>query len=431
MSQGKAYTKGQKEFIVTLKQSYDKEKFDGEVVSTKDPANRVAKGLCVGLRTVKSVLSEHNLTKKVDSPSTNRGKPPFSISLGLLTIIRWRIRELNRSGQYVSIRSLCGWIYQEYNVEIPDNTLLRALKRIGFTYGMSKRRSVLKESNYVIIARREYLRKKLANRKKDFNSIRPEVYLDESYINVNHSVEKTWYFVDDGPWVNKPSGKGLRLIMVNAITENGWVPNAKLVFQAKQSTGDYHGQMDYGNFSKWFKEQLLPNIPPQSLIFMDNAKYHNIYVDDAFPTSKTLKKELQEWLKTHHPLEYNDDMLKLELYKKCKELCQKPKYKLDVIAENAGHTIIRTPQYHPELQPIEMCWGVVKNYCAKKCDYTMQKLKIHLEDGFQQVTPITLKEIFQKVRIEEDRYWREDAIDDENVELLDEELLFDDYDCGQ
>ena len=56
------------------------------------------------------------------------------------------------------------------------------------------------------------------------------------------------------------------------------VPKAKLVFQAKQSTGDYHGQMDYRNFSKWFKEQLLPNIPSQSLIFMDNAKYHNLYV---------------------------------------------------------------------------------------------------------------------------------------------------------
>ena len=39
--------------------------------------------------------------------------------------------------------------------------------------------------------------------------------------------------------------------------------------QAKQSTGDYHGQMDYRNFSKWFKKQLLPNIPPRSLIFGD------------------------------------------------------------------------------------------------------------------------------------------------------------------
>jgi hypothetical protein len=157
---------------------------------------------------------------------------------------------------------------------------------MGFVHGISKRRSVLKERDYVIIAFSPYLRKKLANRKntKIGGVVRPEVYLDESYINVNHSVEKTWYFVDDGPWVNKPSGKGVRLIIVNAVTKDGWVSNAKLVFQAKKSTGDYHGQMDYRNFLKWFKEQLLPNIPPRSLIFMDNAKYHNLSVEGVFPT---------------------------------------------------------------------------------------------------------------------------------------------------
>lgn len=98
MSRGKAYTKGQKEFIVTLKQSYDKEKSTGETVSTRDPAKRVAVGLNVSLRTVKSVLSEYNRTFKIESPSNNRGKPPFTISLELETIIRQRIRELNRNG---------------------------------------------------------------------------------------------------------------------------------------------------------------------------------------------------------------------------------------------------------------------------------------------------------------------------------------------
>jgi len=428
MSRGKAYTKGQKEFITILKHSYDQEKINGETVSTKDPTKRISIGLNVSLRTVKSILSEYNRTGKVDSPPTNRGKPPFSLSSSLETIVRHRIRELNQKGQHVSQRSLCGWISQEHHINIPEKTLWRTLKRMGFVHGVSKKRSVLKEKDDVIIARREYLRKKIANRKNKINEgvIRPEVYLDESYINVNHSTEKTWYFSDDGPWVNKPTGKGVRLIIVNAITKSGWVPNAKLVFQAKKSTGDYHGQMDYKNFSKWFKEQLLPNIPPHSLIFMDNAKYHNVYVEDAFPTAKTLKSELQKWLKSNHAPEYNDDMLKPELYQKCKSLCPKPKYILDVIAEDQGHTIIRTPPYHPELQPIEICWGVVKNYCAKKCDYTLEKLNIHLDDGFKQVTSVTLKKIIKKVKSEEDRYWKEDEIADKAAELLEEEIHFED-----
>jgi hypothetical protein len=48
-SQGKAYTKEQKEFIVRLKQSYDNERAVQASVSTCDPAGRVAKGLQVSL----------------------------------------------------------------------------------------------------------------------------------------------------------------------------------------------------------------------------------------------------------------------------------------------------------------------------------------------------------------------------------------------
>jgi hypothetical protein len=32
-------------------------------------------------------------------------------------------------------------------------------------------------------------------------------------------------------------------------------------------------------------------------------------------------------------------------------------------------------QYHPELQPIEMRWGIVKKYMAEHCDFTIQKLR--------------------------------------------------------
>lgn len=68
---------------------------------------------------------------------------------------------------------------------------------------------------------------------------------------------------------------------------------AKLVFQAKKRTGDYHGQMNFENFRKWFVESLLPRIPANSLIVMDNAPYHNVYVEGRFyPTSSAKKIEL-------------------------------------------------------------------------------------------------------------------------------------------
>jgi len=61
-------------------------------------------------------------------------------------------------------------------------------------------------------------------------------------------------------------------------------------------------------------------------------------------------------------------MIQAELLAVCRQLCPKPTYALDRLAEAAGPHILRTPQYHPELQPIENCWAVVKHHCAAQCD---------------------------------------------------------------
>lgn len=172
--------------------------------------------------------------------------------------------------------------------------------------------------------------------------------------------------------------------------------------------------MNFENFRKWFVESLLPRIPARSLIVMDNAPYHNVYVEDTFyPTSCAKKAELIDWLHQYHPATYEESMLKPELLELCRSLCPKPKYEFDRIAEEHGRQILRTPQYHPELQPIETCWGVVKNHCATQCDFSIRGLREHLEEGFEKVTPATCQAAIENMRREETRYWREDTEDDE------------------
>ncbi len=123
---------------------------------------------------------------------------------------------MNSQGEHISVRSLQAWLIQEFRTDVPIMTLWRALRRIGFTYGRNKRRSTLKERDYVISARRKYLREKISNRNDNGTLKRPEVYLDETFLNKNHSTDNTWFLDEDGPWVNKPSGKGPRLIIVHA-----------------------------------------------------------------------------------------------------------------------------------------------------------------------------------------------------------------------
>ena len=49
------------------------------------------------------------------------------------------------------------------------------------------------------------------------------------------------------PWT---TSKGSRLIILDAVTGDGFVPNALLTFQSK-STKDYHEEMDGPRFQKW------------------------------------------------------------------------------------------------------------------------------------------------------------------------------------
>jgi hypothetical protein len=413
--QGKEFTQGMKQLVINLKEFYDIERREKKI---KAPwaIEQTAKGLRIGEATVRRILAEYNKNKQSipDDSIKPRGKPEYAIPNNLQPIVRQYIRSQNLKGVHVSVDLVRNHLIQidpAYN--FPATTLWRTLSRWGFTYGTGKRRSALKERDYVILARRRYLRQKRLNRNPDGSFIRPEVYLDETFINKNHSNQFTWYSDEDGPYVNKPAGKGERLIIVNAITHEGWVKNAQLVFQAKKKTGDYHGQMDWGNFSQWFTNQLLPNIAENSIIIMDNAGYHNVTEENSFPKGNARKETLRKWL-DDKGIPWGEDLLKSELYSLCKFFEPKPEYKIDKITEAAGHQILRTPQYHPELQPIEMCWGVMKNYMAKHCDFTLPKLRKNLPLAFAQVTSKTCQKLIAKTVAEENRYWLEDREIDVN-----------------
>ena len=77
----------------------------------------------------------------------------------------------------------------------------------------------------------------------------------------------------------------------------------------------YDGTMDSTLFEMWFEQLLLPALPKNSVITMDNASFH--------------------------------------------------RKKLISIAEKAGHRLIFLPPYSPELNPIENFWSWLKNHLRK------------------------------------------------------------------
>ncbi len=132
------------------------------------------------------------------------------------------------------------------------------------------------------------------------------------------------------------------------------------------------------------------------MIIMDNAPYHNVFVEDAFPMRPHSVKRWREWL-SNNEIPWTKDMLKSELFDLCSHLAAKPEFLIDRIASKEGHSILRTPPYHPELQPIETCWAIVKNHVAQYNDFTMKKVWILLEEGFAKVTNKTCQKLIKKI----------------------------------
>ena len=417
-SRGKPFCPEEKRLLVSVKQYFDRNK--SEFGSDESAAQMTADALGIGLATVNRVMSSyHKNPDSINNPPKIRGRPVYSVDMSHQEILRAYIRQANIQGRHITLETIRDFLKEKSSTEsFHISTLARTLDRWGFEFGKGVRTQHLKEKDYVVVARQNYLRKMRRNRVSKSNKLkRPEVYLDETYVNKNHSNDFVWYSSEDGPWIQKPTGKGERLIILNAITKDGWVPNAKVVFKSTRKTGDYHGQMNGELFQKWFTDKLLPNLPDKSLIVMDNASYHNILAEYSAPTAICSKEKIRTWLEDNK-IPCKEDCLKVELIEILKKIAPEPTYAIDVIAQQQGHDIIRTPPYHPELQPIEICWGVLKNEIARNCDFTMDNLYLQLENAFEKVTPQTCQKIIKKIKNVEDVFWEEDAKLDKKQENL-------------
>lgn len=127
------------------------------------------------------------------------------------------------------------------------------------------------ERKDIVAARNKYLREMDCNLKSDHP--RPEVYLDETWVNQNACVGRCWTSKDGstGPCVKR--GKGARFIVVDAGGSQGFIPDALLMFKSKfGNKGDYHDSMNHQTFKNWFVNQLLPNIPAKSWIIHPTAR---------------------------------------------------------------------------------------------------------------------------------------------------------------
>jgi len=185
VTKGKPLTAKEKETIVTLKKYFDRTKDDLREQAWSS-IERVVNALGISIATVKRVMADFNRgVNFVYQDEAHRGRPPRVLSSSMQTATREYVRKANREGRYLTLEVLCRHLKAiNPEQECSVRTLGRALDRWGFTFGKGTRTQRLKEKDHVIAARQSYLRRKIANR-NDRGTIRPEFYIDESYVNKN------------------------------------------------------------------------------------------------------------------------------------------------------------------------------------------------------------------------------------------------------
>ncbi|KPI99239.1 hypothetical protein RR46_05423 [Papilio xuthus] len=218
-----------------------------------------------------------------------------------------------------------------------------------------------KRANYALIDRMrisvnriEYLQKlkELRAQKRCF------YYLDELFLPAENTDDK-----------NQPSTSAKKkptqkyMVIAHIGNENGFIDDGLGVFHVDIEPSS-RNKIETNQFEEWF-EKILPKLEKNSVILMDSAPYH-IRRPDIIPNWQWSTNDIERWFSTSG-LEYYENSSKVLLLHTIKEAkIEQPPFIIDTMAMKYNIEIIRTPQFHYDLNPINVIWAEIKKIVAKR-----------------------------------------------------------------
>lgn len=169
--------------------------------------------------------------------------------------------------------------------------------------------------------------------------------------------------------------------------------------------------MDNNNYTKWISEKLIPNLPPNSIVVIDNAPYHSKQLNKP-PTMASRKEEMQNWL-TSKNIAFDARMTKQELHYLIIRNRPEKEYLVDKLLRESGHEVLRLPPYQCDLNPIEYIWNIMKQRIADK---NVEQSERHIESltrqAIQSITPTDWKKQINHVDRLRQEYWEKLGLQD-------------------
>ena len=379
----------------------------------------------VGEATIYRLLKQRKSGSITEAPKTSTGRKPIQIDDTMKQLYRRKVNSFYFQKNIPTLNKLLVDINEDESLpNIKRDKLWKTLRELGFIYESNNRKSALIEKEEIICWRRQYLREIRKLRKEGKNIF----YLDETWINEGHFVNKVWQdklvtnarqaFIEGlSTGLKFPNGKGRRLIITHIGGDKGFVNGGLLDF-ISNSTKDYHEEMTADVFEEYFS-QMIDLLPTNSVIVMDNASYHS-RLKEPLPNTKWRKQELLDWLIMKEIVVQEKDLLKKELLQLCKQHSPKyKKYSVDEIATEHGVKVLRLPPYHCELNPIELIWAQMKGYVARNnTTFKLQDVRQLLSASISKISSDNWQKAIRHVIAEEEKFWKLDLLIEETVEPI-------------
>lgn len=363
-----------REIIYNVYQYFVKESFkfkkymdaDGNYYFKK-VQERVCQATGISRKTISRILTEaetaSNIVEtpsssiKFTTPKKGRKKLAFRVDLDNFDydVIRRTVYDFQlKHRELPTLKSLNTKLSETIGYKGSVETIRRILRELGMRFvKIEKNKKVLMEQHDVRLKRIEYLEKIKTYRSESKNV----VYIGETTIDLSHKKGE-----DGKIEVKKPKG-GEHLVVAYAGNETGFVPGAFSVYVPSDMNNDYI------HYEKWLRNQLMVNIPKNSILVIDDSPNNNRYVDRP-PNANSIKEQMINWLKRQN-IPVDTTLSKPQIYAiVCRHKDNLTEFAVDKLVAEYGHTILRLPSYHAKFNPLESIWlDFRSNVAAASTEY--------------------------------------------------------------
>ena len=423
--------------------------------------------------TIRTAVEQFTSAGTLPSPSTThrgRGNPDHPLhssnteaygpSLEAELLIHELVHSQKKDGVSITSVVIAAELHARLGVSIHCSTVRRWLHSLGYHWRHKRYVGGMKpQAKHARI--RQFILEYAAALAEEQSGTAVIVYMDESYIHTHHSTKKGWFHPSDRDVIGDDNGT--RLIILHAMTDNGllaapdaiatnWLSEpaltAELVFEEVledgQDNSDYHNTVTGAKFVAWLRNRLLPTFAAlypgkKMFLVLDNASYHKARDESWVSSSKSQNKhELAHQLLDlgvsqlttvgnkqrvipAHRFEAtigDGDPSKEDLLAAVQKwLEEHPDHNSTVVEQlmrDAGHSLVYTPPFCPEVQPIELLWAKIKRYVAARSTHnrSMTEAREQTEQGFEQITKMFCNSIVKHCHDWIDQFLLTDAAED-------------------